>query len=189
MAKKKPPLRLQITKWSYLTKSQIADENLCKLAKAQREWLLEKNQSWAKKAFRFLAFVNQSDWRAKILVRLIAHLQDDAQIKTIIAEAETDFKTKNIQKAKTDKPLIPDSEVDAIKGILKITPLHMGVIDAADSWVIEVQKDFGRFPNDNEWNRFLASPLDGRIGMSYALQWRYNFGKVFGVRVEEESEE
>jgi hypothetical protein len=27
------------------------------------------------------------------------------------------------------------------------------------------------------------------VGMSYALQWRYNFGKVFGVKVEEEPEE
>jgi len=25
--------------------------------------------------------------------------------------------------------------------------------------------------------------------MSYALQWRYNFGKVFGVKVEEEPED
>lgn len=23
--------------------------------------------------------------------------------------------------------------------------------------------------------------LDGRIGMSFALQWRYNFGRVFGA--------
>lgn len=188
-AKKKPPLRLQITRYEYLTKSQIADENLCRLAKGQRDWLVAKNESWAKKVFRFLAFVNQSDWRAKKLVRLIASLQDSEQIRGIIATAESEFATKNEQKAKKDKPLIPESDLLALRSILQVEPLHMGVVDAADSWVIEAQKDFGRFPNDNEWNRFLASPLDGRIGMSYALQWRYNFAKVFGAEEEEESEE
>lgn len=188
-AKKKPPLRLQITRYEYLTKSQIADENLCRLAKGQREWLVATNESWAKKVFRFLAFVNQSDWRAKKLVRLIASLQDSEQIRRIIAGAESEFATKNAQKAKKDKPLIPESDLLALSGILQVEPLHMGVVDAADSWVIEVQKDFARFPNDNEWNRYLASPLDGRIGMSYALQWRYNFAKVFGAEEEEESEE
>jgi hypothetical protein len=188
-AKKKPPLRLQITRYEYLTKSQIADENLCRLAKGQREWLLAQSESWAKKVLRFLAFVNQSDWRAKKLVRLISSLQDSEQIKAIIAGAESEFATKNAQKAKKDKPLIPESDLMALKNVLKVSPLHMGVIDAADNWVIEVQKDFGRFPNDNEWGRFLESPLDGRIGMSYALQWRYNFAKVFGADEEEDSEE
>lgn len=55
------------------------------------------------------------------------------------------------------------------------------VIDAADNWVIETQKDLGRFPNSNEWARILTSLLDGQIGMSPALQWRYNFSRVFGI--------
>jgi hypothetical protein len=187
-AKKKPPLRLQITKWRYLTKTQIADEGLCRLAKKQRDWLLSQNESWAKKVLRFLAFVNQSDWRAKKLVKLIDNLQDDTQIKAIIAEAEADFKTKNAEKLRKDKTLLPDSDIDALRAILKIAPLQLGVIDAADNWVVEVQKELGRVPNDNEWSRLLASPLDGLIGMSFALQWRYNFGRLFGVRVEDEAE-
>jgi hypothetical protein len=181
-AKKDPPLRLQITKWVYLAKSQVADENLCKLARTQREWLLQRNESWAKKVFRFLAFVNQSDWRAKKLIQLLATLQDDDRIKSIITASAVEFTTKNRQRSTRDKPPIPETDLEALKGILNFTPLHMGVIDATDSWVIEAQKDFGRFPNDNEWNRFLASPLDGKIGMSYALQWRYNFAKVFGAK-------
>ena len=72
--------------------------------------------------------------------------------------------------------------------MLKISPLHLGVIDAADNWVVETQKEFGRLPNDNEWQRMLAGPLDGRIGISAALQWRYNFGKVFGVKTDEVDE-
>jgi len=53
------------------------------------------------------------------------------------------------------------------------------VIQAADDWIIDTHKDFARIPNDNEWNRYLSSPLDGMIGMSFALQWRYNFSSVF----------
>ena len=66
-----------------------------------------------------------------------------------------------------------------IEDILQVSPHILGVINAADNWVIEIHKDFGRYPNDNEWERFMRSPLDGQIGMSYALQWRYNFGRIF----------
>jgi len=30
-------------------------------------------------------------------------------------------------------------------------------------------------PSDEEWTTFLASPLNGKIGISFALQWRYQF--------------
>ena len=188
-AKKQPPLRLQILNAKYLAKSQIADENLSREAKAQRDWLLVKNESWAKKTLRFLAYVNQSDWRAKKLVLLLANIQNDLQIKAIIQSAEGEFNFKNAQRAKNDRPLLPDSDLDALKGILRIAPLHLGVIDAVDNWVVEMQKEFGRLPNENEWNRLLVSPLDGKITMSFALQWRFNFGKVFGSSVEEEPED
>lgn len=58
----------------------------------------------------------------------------------------------------------------------------------ADHWVVEVQKDLTRAPNDNEWQRLLSSPLDGAIGMSFALQWRYNFGKLFGKTVADDDD-
>jgi hypothetical protein len=186
--KRTPPLKLQLIKWRYLTKSQIADESLCRFARTHREWLLQENESWAKKVFRFLAFVNQSDWRAKKLLALVANLQDESQINAIIHEAEADFAIYNKKKAKQDRPVLPDSDLAALRTILKIRPLHLGVIDAADNWVVEVQKELGRLPNENEWGRLINSPLDGMIGMSFALQWRYNFGKLFGVEAESEAD-
>ena len=30
-------------------------------------------------------------------------------------------------------------------------------------------------PNEEEWSDFLAAPLNGKIGISFALQWRYQF--------------
>jgi hypothetical protein len=65
----------------------------------------------------------------------------------------------------------------------------VGVIDATENWVVDARKDTARAPNENEWQRLLASPLDGQIGMSLALQWRYNFGPLFGVEDDEDTQE
>jgi hypothetical protein len=65
-------------------------------------------------------------------------------------------------------------------GILKVKPLLVGVIDAIDNWVNEDQREAARNPNSNESARLFKEPLDGKIGMSFALQWRYNFAKLFG---------
>ena len=40
------------------------------------------------------------------------------------------------------------------------------MIDAADNWVVQSQKEAGTCTNDNEWQRLLSGPLDGQIGMS-----------------------
>jgi hypothetical protein len=184
-AKKKPPLRLQIIDHRYLKTSQMADEGLCRIARKQRDWLLQENPAWAQKVVRFLAFVNQSDWRAKYLLRLVDAMPDDKNIRSILAQARKDFTAQNQRRLGRDHPLLPEPDLEALSRIETITPLHLGVIDAADNWVVEVRKDLGRAPNENEWQRFLASPLDGLIGMSFALQWRYNFGKLFGARQKE----
>ena len=171
--------RLQLLQWRYLKGSQVADENLCRTARAARTWLMPINEAWAQKIFRFLAYVNQSDWLAKQLLRMVGVLRDEAAIGTAVAEAIVDFDKKNRDALRKDKMPIPDSNRDAIERILTIAPLHIGVIDATESWVNETQKESGRIPNDNEWTRLVSGPLDGLIGMSFALQWRYNFGRLF----------
>ncbi|MEQ9356756.1 hypothetical protein [Coleofasciculus chthonoplastes] len=180
-AKKKPPLRLQIIKFKYLYKTQLADYRLCQIAKKHREWLVTENESWAKKVFRFLAYVNQSDWRAKQLLRLLDCLQDVTLVHRYIQQADKDFQKINEKRIAKDAEPIPRSDIESLQKINSIQPFYLGVIDAADNWVIEMQKDLARFPNSNEWSRLLTSPLDGQIGMSPALQWRYNFSRVFGM--------
>lgn len=180
--KKSPPLRLQVTAARYLTKTQIADESLCTIARTHRAWLLGESEGWAKKVFRFLAYVNQSDWRARWLVKLLVSLRDDEEIKTLVIKAEADFKKQNRVRERREQEGIPDSDLEALKRILKSSPLALGVVDAADNWVVEILREVARTPSENEWNRLLASPLDGKIGMSFALQWRYNFGRLFGEK-------
>jgi len=180
-AKANPPLKIQVKQWRYLKKSEIADSGLCAIASDARNILLTDNEAWLKKVFRFLAYANQSDWRAKHITRMLKHLSSPDDIEGMIQQAEADFETQNRSRTKRSMELIPEDDLIAIQKIRDISPSILGVIDSADDWVNETQKDAGRYPNDNEWNRLLVCPLDGRIGMSFALQWRYNFGRVFGV--------
>ena len=85
----------------------------------------------------------------------------------------------NLKREKEGKELFSEQSRVNLQGVLDIEPNWMGLVNAVDNWVVEAQKDAGRYPNDTEWERFLRSPLNGCIGMSLALQWRYNFGPLF----------
>jgi hypothetical protein len=180
--KRTPPLRLQITRAQYLKKTQIADEALCRLARKHRDFLLADDETRAKKVFRFLAYVNQSDWRARWLLKLLDNARDGRRVIALVADAATDFVKQNQHREKKDRALLSDCELQALSKVLDVRPVLVGVVEAVDGWVLESLKEMGRAPSENEWNRLLASPLDGKIGMSFALQWRYNFGRLFGAR-------
>lgn len=183
-SKQKTPFKLQIIQHRYLNKSQVADKNLCAIARAHRDWLVRQDESRAKRVFRFLAYVNQSDWRAKRLLRAVAVMKDDEQVRAVIETAEREFERTNTLRLKKDQIPIPDEELQALRTVLKVSPIYFGIVDAADNWVVQTLKDAARAPNDDEWKRIRKSPLDGLIGMSIALQWRYNFGPLFGVQEE-----
>ena len=177
--KRRGGLRLQLLKWRYLNGSQVADENLCYTARAVRGWLLPQNEAWTIKVFRFLAFVNQRIWLAKQLLKMVAVLHDEAAVRRIVAASSEDFERKNREALRSSKIPNPESDLDTVKNVLEVSPIHLGVIDTADNWVNETQKEAGRLPNSNEWNRLKTAPFDGVIGMSFALQWRYSFKHLF----------
>lgn len=177
-AKSKRPFRLQIMQIKYLKGSEIADKNLCAMAKALREKGMEETS--LKKLVRFLSYVNKTDWEASRILRLIQDvILDNKNIDQKLRVIYYEFSTKNQQNEREYKPLIPQDSLDRLMSIKDISPIEQGVIKAADDWVLITQKDNGRFPNDNEWNRFMRSPLDGKIALSFALQWRYNFRPLF----------
>lgn len=188
-AKKIHPLKLQIIGSKYVTKSQLADKGLCRIAKKHRELLLQNGEARAQRLFRFLAFVNQSDWLGKKLVAVINEIDNVDAMRRVIESSVLDFERTNVERDKKSKAPIPDSYLEALRGILKVNPLLVSVIDAADNWVAENLKESGRLPNENEWTRLKSGPLDGMIGMSPALQWRYNFGPLFGKAIDEDMEE
>ena len=174
-----PPLRLQVIQWHYFLNTELADFALTAIARKHRDWLLSQSEAWTQKIFRFLAYINQSDWRAKHLLRIIDAMQEADRIQRLVLEAEKDFKKKNAERSRKGGDTIPDHEMESLLSITKTQPLTLGIVDTADNWVVENYKDFARLPNENEWRRLLTSPLNGQIGMSFALQWRYNFGRIF----------
>lgn len=181
-AKKKSLLTLQVSEWRYLRGTEIADAKLCRLARESREFLLAKSdEGRAKRLFGFLAYVNQSDWRAVQLLKAINVIQDENKIKSVIEGSLLDFDKQNKKREKTGLVPLPDSEKDALAKIMEGTPLWHGVVSAADAWVTDVLQDAGRAPNAREWELLKSGPLDGKIGMSFALQWRYNFAQIFRV--------
>ena len=177
--KSHPPLRLQVIQWRYFLNTELADFALTTIARKHRDWLLSQSEAWTQKIFRFLAYINQSDWRASYLRRIIDAMQEEDRIQRLVLEAEKDFRRKNAERLRKGKDIIPDHEMESLLSITKTQPLTLGIVDTADNWVVENYKDFARLPNENEWRRLLISPLNGQIGMSFALQWRYNFAKVF----------
>ena len=177
--KSQPPLKLQVIGWRYLFNTQLADFKLTAIARKHREKLLEQSEVWMQKIFRFLAYVNQSDWRASHLLRILETLENRDETQRLLVAAENDFAKKNTQRVRTDREAIPEHELESLLSIAETQPQLMGIVDAADNWVLENYQDAARLPNDNEWRRLLTSPLNGQIGMSFALQWRYNFGRVF----------
>lgn len=187
-AKKRTPFRLQILEIRYLRGTEIADVNLCRLAKAIRERY--EDEVLQKKAIRFLSYVNQSDWEAKCILKMFDDiLLHNMSLRTEIQRFASDFARKNAKYIRDGKPTIPEDSLARIRAIADMTPIEQSVINAADNWVILTQKDNGRFVNDNEWHRFVISPLNGKIGMSFALQWRYNFGVLFNAEGAEDEED
>jgi hypothetical protein len=142
---------------------------------------MSDNAQYAKRLMRFLAFVNQSDWQARQLLKLAEVLNEETRISAIVADASADFARLNRKRLREDKPLLDSAELAAVQGVINIQPHYVGVLDAMENWVGATHKDFGRYPNDNEWVRLASGPLDGQIGISFALQWRYNFGGLFGA--------
>lgn len=179
--KKNEALRVQIIASKYLRATQIADESLCKIAKKHRKWIVKEDVGRAQRFFRFLAYVNQSDWRAGQLLRMIAIMNDSRAVIDLLDAAKKDFTTKNKLKMKQGKIPIADSDADALERVRKVNPIHVGLLDACDGWLTETRRETARAPSNHEWKELLASPLEGVIGVSLALQWRYNFGRLFGM--------
>ncbi|NLD95558.1 MAG: hypothetical protein GX635_00445 [Synergistaceae bacterium] len=181
---------LQIKKWKYLQGGEMADKNLCRIAQKWKGIIGTNNDcDFAKfqKIARFLSYVNQSDWEAKKILSLLKAFGDDDKNKNNIEKICKEFK-KNNEKRKNKKEVIFDEQLlDNINGICQNGSHVNGLIEAADNWVIRTQKDFARFPNENELNR-LKKDLIGKITISFALQWRYNFNKIFEEKSDEKVE-
>ena len=174
-AKKQSPLKLQIIRSAFFYSTEIADKNICLKAKCLRDNLENLGEQNLKKGLRFLAHVNQSHWLGKCLAELFMNLgsQKDtvAVIKRQISEG-----SKKVKKGGKNLTI---EDVENLASVLNKTPINEAIINLSDSWVNQHSPDFATIPNNYYWQKFLESPLNGKLGVSFALQWRYNFGIYF----------
>jgi hypothetical protein len=173
--KDRPPLRIQLIRHNYFKGHQVADKGLTSCARKIRARLLEFGESPGKKAFRFLAYAVQSDWLCKQIVKLMAAIANPSALPGILETCIADFERSN----RNRKIKLPLDQLQLLVELRKRKPLDRSIVDLADDWVVLKWREAARLPNENEWNRLLRSPLDGELGVSFALQWRYNFGVFF----------
>ena len=170
--------KLQILKSEYLMGSEIADKKLCDIARRFRD-LYREEPAKLMRVFRFVSYVNQQDWAAKHLIRLMQGELDDASIDTAVAKIKSKFIADNAKATKNSKPPLDPRILRQVTSVLDVTPHVSGLIEAIDSWVRISSNGTARDPNENEMKRLVSGLLNGRISMSFALQWRYNFEGVF----------
>src|ERR1035438_3978821 len=173
--KETPPLKLQLLHYNYFYGHQIADKGLCIKAKKIRESLEILDEVSIKKAIRFLAYGNQSDWFCKRRIKCIQFVGSDRDLLNKIDESILDF-SRISRKSKREIPLEYLQKLQTLK---EGKPLNKALINLADDWIVENWKSAAQYPSHGDWIRFINSPLGGLLGVSFALQWRYNFGIYF----------
>lgn len=115
------PFSLQILQIRYLRGTEIADVKLCDLAKGIRERF--DDELLIKKAIRFLAYVNQSDWEASCILKLMNNvILEGANLTDQINDFRREFERKNATYERTGKPLLPQDSLDRLLAIQNITP-------------------------------------------------------------------
>lgn len=169
-------LRLQIKDLQYLKGSEIADMHLCETAEALK-LIYKDNEDMLRRAIHFLAYINQGDWEAAKLLDLIRNVIISG--KSLVYEykrIESDFNTKNKKYiSKSQDPIA----TECLERIKKACENKDSIILQSEGWVSRTLNENWHSPSKSVWNKILTNRLEGRIGMSFALQWRYNFSSIF----------
>jgi hypothetical protein len=93
---------------------------------------------------------------------------------------DADFSRIDRGRDEKGAPPIPDADVEALRKIVVAgNSRRQALTNQLENRVTEFLEDASRNPNGSTWKRRLRSSLDGPIGMSFALPWRYHFGRLF----------
>ena len=169
-------LKLQIIEAKYLKGSEIADRHLCEMAEKLKA-IYSSREDILRRAIHFLAYVNQGDWEASKLLEMIQNIVIEQKNGTEeFIRIKKDFEKRNAKNNSEGKELIP---VECISNIQIASESSENAILQAENWVSRTLNENWHSPSHSVWQRILSQPLEGRIGMSFALQWRYNFGPIF----------
>lgn len=172
-------LKLQIKDVKYLKGSEIADCHLCALAESLKKILLKdrNDECMLKRAIHFLAYVNQSDWEASCIIDMLRDVVVNGTDRAaFMRRLHSDFERRNKKYEKDGKSLLPQSSLTRLEKAVQTTD---SIVLEAENWVTRNLNENWHSPSATVWNRIVNKPLEGKIGMSFALQWRYNFGPIF----------
>lgn len=169
-------LKLQILDAQYLRGPEIADRNLCEIAE-QIKHLYQNDLDTVRRAIHFLAYINQGEWEASKLLELIkttviGHSTGEQEF----AKINKEFNRKNDLNLKAGKDTLPPEALERLR-IAASSPKD--VILQAEGWVSRTLNENWHSPSQSVWNQIISRKLEGKIGMSFALQWRYNFSSIF----------
>lgn len=169
-------LRLQILDVKYLRGAEIADRHLCEIAEGLKK-VYAHDENMLRRAIHFLAYVNQGDWEAAHLLGLLRSIAvSDANLNSAYERISEDYERKNRLNEKKERDLIPTEQLERLR---LATLSRENVVLQAEGWVLRTLNENWHSPSQSVWKRICTQPLEGKIGMSFALQWRYNFGALF----------
>lgn len=170
-------LRLQILDVKYLRGAEIADRHLCEIAEGLKK-VYAHDETMLRHAIHFLAYVNQGDWEAAQLLELLRDVvvSDARKLNSAFKRISADYERKNRQNERKGRDLIP---VEQLERLRLATSSRENVVLQAEGWVLRTLNENWHSPSQSVWKRICTQPLEGKIGMSFALQWRYNFGALF----------
>lgn len=122
---------LEIVNIAYLTKTEVADANLCVLARLSRELLRRQvfDEALCRRVVRGIVYLKKGK-RLYNQLKGALTTGDIPELDNVLREMET-------------------------------------AADHLDSLIDQ--------PSPSEWDQYLSAKLDGKIGISFALQWRFQF--------------
>lgn len=169
-------LRLQILDVKYLRGAEIADRHLCEVAEGLKK-VYAHDEGMLRRAIHFLAYVNQGDWEAARFLELLQRVViEEGELDSAFARIREDFRRRNQQNERKERDLIPLEQLERLR---LATSSRENVVLQAEGWVLRTLNENWHSPSQSVWKRICTQPLEGKIGMSFALQWRYNFGALF----------
>ena len=169
-------LRLQILDVKYLRGAEIADRHLCEVAEGLKK-VYAHDEGMLRRAIHFLAYVNQGDWEAARFLELLQRVViEEGELDSAFARIREDFRRRNQQNERKERDLIPLEQLERLR---LETSSRENVVLQAEGWVLRTLNENWHSPSQSVWKRICTQPLEGKIGMSFALQWRYNFGALF----------
>lgn len=169
-------LKLQILDAKYLKGSEIADRHLCGIAERLKT-VFSGQEDMLRRAIHFLAYINQGDWEAARLLDMMERcVVAGGDLAVEFQRIKRDFEMKNLKNESNGKDLIP---LEHLSHLEAAAASPTDVILQAEGWVSRTLNENWHSPSNAVWQRILTRPLEGKIGMSFALQWRYNFATIF----------